>query len=135
MIVNGEKYKLPYFFRIKELTPNDIFRTYKRSTDGSLFVSVVKEYFRIVIKTMLNGYSWEFPKGLGELAIVKKDVTKEYLASHKNIITPKLGFYYSYSFKSEILDKNGMKLILEPNILNQANELVRTNQKDYRYER
>jgi hypothetical protein len=135
MIVNGEIYKLPYTFYIEELNSKDVIRSFNRKTDKPLFIAIIKEYCQIITNSLIDGYSWIFPKSLGEITIVKKDINKEWLKTNKGVSTPKLGYYYSYSVKSEVLSKNGVELILEPEIMDKINDLISTTEKDYRYER
>lgn len=133
MIANGKKFQNDAFM-VKSISYTDIIENCRDNVPFNLYALVIREYFRIVAKTLLNGYAWKFSKGIGEVMVVKKSMTLKLLSARKKIVQPKLGFYYIGFLKSVFLDENGMTFILADKLRLQVESIVKSKKRDYRYE-
>ncbi len=133
MIANGKKFQNDAFM-VKNITYTDVIENCRGSVPFNLYALVIREYLRIVAKTLLNGYAWEFSKGIGEIMIVKKTMTLKLLSVRKKIVQPKLGFHYIGLLKSVFLDENGMMLVLADKLRLEVESMVKSKKRDYRYE-
>jgi len=120
--------------RIKKVTFDSFLEEMANAKDVHVFGVVVREYLKIVAKALLNGYIYEFPKGFGELMIVKKQVDEQVLSRRKSVTQPKLGFHYTSLMKSVFFDENGMQLTFAPSLQVRIDNKVKTKERDYRYE-
>lgn len=101
---------------------------------------IIREYFRIVYKYVLEGMAWEFPKGFGVLKIVKQDYDPNYYYYKlmagviRNFNYKRIGFLYKVVLDSKYLEEKGVKYRAPCYVRKQLNKILTDTDKDYRYE-
>jgi len=85
---------------------------------------IMYEYFKIVLKNILNGYLVELPYNMGTIGVYK---IKSYDLTNKEVIR------YTIKWDSDVFDKFHMKLKASRDTERKIENLVITQNKDYRY--
>ena len=101
---------------------------------GIYAYKIISMYFDIVIKRILDGKKFEFPKGFGRIYVKEFDSTtqrrgKNFLNDQYSLVRP--GHWYKIIFDSNVLKRFGMSFRPSEYFVNRLNHVLSTTNKSF----